>query len=58
MVNDAMPKLLALRNEDLPAGLRKAARPPAFSLVAQGLGIVLWVMLCVVFWLGVAWLVF
>jgi len=58
MVNDAMAKLLALRDDDIPARLRKAARPPTFSLVIQGLGILFWVLLCVLFWVGVAWAVF
>ena len=58
MVNSAMAKLLALRDEEMPAQLRKAARPRTFSLVFQGLGIVFWLLLCVVFWLGIAWLVF
>ena len=58
MVNDAMAKLLALRDEEMPAQLREVARPPTFSLVFHGLGILLWVLLCVGFWLGVAWLVF
>jgi hypothetical protein len=57
MVNIAMAKLLALRNEDMPARL-KTARPPTFSLILQGLGILFWVLLCVMFWLGVAQLVF